>query len=309
MKIILTETQYKMLLMESTSLADDPDFQQMVKDFEGSVKVGDKHITYDDATGKKVTKGQTVSGTLTIGYGTTKSIHPSIYVGETISETKAVEFLKKGIEKKENVAREKMSNYDTFPKYVRMAILNAMYRGDLGPKTITLINQGKWSQVSKEYLDHPNYTNPGKLTGVVSRMKSNADAFDKYAQELKTPTKVTTTTTNDKPIYETDELSYVYLGFELDLLTKDKNYKVHHFPESDPLNYRLEVGPYPPPKREGRYLVFFRNGNIKWYDGDKFSSFVGSWGYDTMNDHWKIVGKNGWISMATALNQPHDNFG
>ena len=187
MKIIITELQLKKLIMESASLADDPEFQEMVKEWEGSVidtKTG-LHITYDDATGKKVDKGQILVGTLTIGYGTTKDVYPAMSPGEKIGEKKAVDFLKKGIRDNEDIVRDLVKKYDSYPKYVRIALLNAKYRGDLGPDTIELINQGKWGQVSKEYLDHPNYKNPGKYPGVVKRMKSNADAFDKYAKEVK----------------------------------------------------------------------------------------------------------------------------
>jgi len=202
MKIIITESQYKMLIMESASLADDPEFQEMVKDWEGSVidpKTG-LHVTYDDATGKKVDKGQSPSGTLTIGYGTTKDIHPTMTPGEKISEKKAVDFLKKGIRDNENIVRDLVKKYDTYPRYVRVALLNAKYRGDLGSKTIELINQGKWNQVSKEYLNHPNFKNPGKYKGVVKRMQSNADAFDKYAKEIKG--KVETKSSSDKKTEE-----------------------------------------------------------------------------------------------------------
>ena len=184
MKIIITESQYKMLIMESASLADDPEFQEMVKEWEGSVidPKTELHITYDDATGKKIDKGQILVGTLTIGYGTTKDVYPAMSPGEKIGEKKAVDFLKKGIRDNEDIVRDLVKKYDSYPKYVRIALLNAKYRGDLGPDTIELINQGKWGQVSKEYLDHPNYKNPGKYPGVVKRMKSNADAFDKYAK-------------------------------------------------------------------------------------------------------------------------------
>ena len=307
MKIIITEEQYRILLKESSNLYDDPEFLELIKGYEGSVKTKDgKHITYDDATSKPVVKPSQLQGTLTIGYGTTKTIYPDMKIGEKISEPKATELLKKGVEKIENKVKTLIPNYENFPKYVRSAIMNAKYRGDLGPKTIELINQGKWTQVSKEYLEHKNYKNPGNMTGVVKRMKANADAFDKYAEELKKGKQTTNKTPELK--YETDELSFTYLEFELDSLTQNTKHKVHQFPKSDPVNYRLEVGPYPPPQREGRYLVFFRNGNVKWYNGNTFSSYVGKWGYNTENDDWKIVGKKGKISLSTALNYPVDNF-
>jgi GH24 family phage-related lysozyme (muramidase) len=124
-----------------------------------------------------------VQGVVTIGYGTTKSIYPQLKPGMKISEKQAESLLTKGIQKIESDVRRRMPKYDSYPKYIQMAIMNASYRGDLGPATIKLINSGQWNKVSKEYLNHPNYTNPGNMRGVVVRMKSNADAFDRYATE------------------------------------------------------------------------------------------------------------------------------
>lgn len=185
MKIIITESQLK-LITEDT-LSDDEGFKELVKGWEGKVidPVTKKHITYDDVTMKPVTSPKQIQGTMTIGYGTTRSVYPQMKVGERISDSKANQLLELGIKKEENEVRRLIPKYDKYPRYVRIALLNAKYRGDLGPATIKLINQNKWSIVSKEYLNHPNYKNPGKYPGVVKRMKSNADAFDRYSKELK----------------------------------------------------------------------------------------------------------------------------
>ena len=185
MKIIITESQLK-LITEDT-LSDDEGFKDLVKGWEGKVidPVTKKHITYDDVTMKPVTSPKQIQGTMTIGYGTTRAIYPQMKVGERISDVRANQLLELGIKKVENEVRRLIPKYDQFPRYVRMALLNAKYRADLGPATIKLINQNKWSIVSKEYLNHSNYKNPGKYPGVVKRMKSNADAFDRYDKELK----------------------------------------------------------------------------------------------------------------------------
>jgi GH24 family phage-related lysozyme (muramidase) len=295
MKILITETQYKLLLNESSSLVNDAEFQNMVKKFEGSVKTKDgKHITYDDKTSKPVVKPSQLQGTLTIGYGTTKAVYPEMKVGEKISEPKATDLLKRGIEKIENKTRSLIPKYDSFPKYVKIAIMNARYRGDLGPKTIELINKGKCSIVSKEYLNHPNYKNPGNMTGVVKRMKSNADAFDKYAKEVKGGS----SSNND---------DYEMLEGTLGLNNTSSSLKIHRFKTSDG-KYRLEVGPYPPKPKggEGRYLVFFRDGKIKWYNGFKFANYTGSW--NTQLKFIEVKGKKGLIDYEEALNQPYANF-
>jgi GH24 family phage-related lysozyme (muramidase) len=169
----------------SESLVDDPEFREKVKEWEG--KVTDEnglHVTYDDATMRPVKSPKQVQGVVTIGYGTTKSIYPQLKPGMKISEKQAESLLTKGIQKIESDVKRRIPKYNSYPKYIQMAIMNASYRGDLGPATIKLINSGQWNKVSKEYLNHPNYINPGNLRGVVTRMKSNADAFDRYAAEL-----------------------------------------------------------------------------------------------------------------------------
>jgi len=175
----------KSLLTES-ALASDTDFRKQVKTWEGEGPVDEKgnYLAYDDATKQAVQPGQAVQGTLTIGYGTTKSVYPKLKPGTKISANQAEELLTKGIQQHEERARAMVTKYDSLPDYVRRAIVNAVYRGDLGPNAAKLMNAEKWSEVSAEYLNHPNYKNPGKFRGVVKRMKSNADAFDTYAKEI-----------------------------------------------------------------------------------------------------------------------------
>jgi GH24 family phage-related lysozyme (muramidase) len=174
------------LLFES--LTNDLEFREKVKEWEGKVTdATGLHVTYDDATMKPISNPAAVQGVVTIGYGTTKAVYPQLKPGMKISEKTAEDLLTKGIAKIESQVRRLVPKYESYPKYIQMAIMNASYRGDLGPKTIGLINKGDWDNVSKEYLNHPNYTNPGNMTGVVKRMKSNADAFSQYATELKQP--------------------------------------------------------------------------------------------------------------------------
>jgi len=190
-------------LLTETSLSTDNTFRELVKGWEGTgPMVNGMHVAYDDASPKVATKSNSsIRGTLTIGYGTTKTVYPELKPGMKISTKKAEELLTKGIVEHEAKARRLVKKFDSYPAYVRQAILNAVYRGDLGPKTAEAINSGQWSKVSGMYLDHPNYKNPGKFPGVVKRMKSNAEAFDKYAMELtaggskQTTNKTTKTTT------------------------------------------------------------------------------------------------------------------
>jgi GH24 family phage-related lysozyme (muramidase) len=81
---------------------------------------------------------------------------------------------------KEKLASSKISNFNSLPVSVKNAIINALYRGDLGPKTIALMNDGKWDSVAKEYLNHKNArTGPEQIK---RRMNTNAMAFAQFAK-------------------------------------------------------------------------------------------------------------------------------
>jgi GH24 family phage-related lysozyme (muramidase) len=81
---------------------------------------------------------------------------------------------------KEKLASKKISNFTSLPIYVKNAVINALYRGDIGPKTIGLMNSGDWTNATKEYLNHKNAkSGPSQIQ---RRMKTNALAFAQYAK-------------------------------------------------------------------------------------------------------------------------------
>ncbi|XP_053382415.1 uncharacterized protein LOC128549538 [Mercenaria mercenaria] len=86
-------------------------------------------------------------------------------------------------------ARNKVGKdvYDKLPSNVKAAVVNAVYRGDLGPKATNLIKQGKWKEVGKEYLDHNQYKNADKLgiPGIKTRMDWNKKQFDTMIKQEK----------------------------------------------------------------------------------------------------------------------------
>ena len=318
MKIIITESQYK-LLMEG--LADDDVFRDTIKGYESTVTDSSgQHYTFDDKDPKNPktfvkTSADKKGGTLTIGWGHTgETAKP----GKKISNQKAEELLTSDITKEENKAKTIFPKYTSYPLYVQRALVNAVYRGEAKStyEWVKSVNSGKWITAAKEYLegwdiDFSQANNPKYKGGVADRMVTNKKAFEQYGEELKKGKTTTTTTkketTTTESTYSTEGISYVMLENELASLTSGKNYKLHRFPKDSFFNFRLEVGPYPPSKKEGRYLVFFRNGVIKWYNGNEFSG-RGSWGYNIDQNKWRIIGKNGEISLSTAINNPVSNF-
>ena len=89
----------KHILSEAT-LAGDVDFRTMVKTWEGPgpVDANNNHLAYDDARpGVPARPGQHIEGTLTIGYGTTATVLPTLKPGLKISPKRAEDLLTKGV--------------------------------------------------------------------------------------------------------------------------------------------------------------------------------------------------------------------
>jgi GH24 family phage-related lysozyme (muramidase) len=306
MKIIITEEQYKLLLTES--VVNDYELRKTIKNFESTVvdSTG-KHYVFDDKDRKTPktfvnSPSKKKGGTLTIGWGHTGEFAK---IGKKISNAKAEELLTNDIRNEENKTKKLFPKYGNYPLYVQRALVNAVYRGE-GKSSygwVKAINSGDWETASKKYLegwniDFSKAKDPRYKGGVADRMVKNQEAFKKYAQELKK------TKNNSKSNYD----DYARLGDVLEMnLPPNTKLKVHKYKTSDG-KYRLEVGPYlPAPKGgEGKYLVFFRDGKIKWYDGFKFSNFAGRW--DTQLIFTEVKGKKGLIDYEDAINQPYANF-
>jgi len=81
-------------------------------------------------------------------------------------------------------ASEKVKGFANMPEDLQNAVLSAVYRGDLGPKTAKLLSKGEFKAAAKEYLNHKEYKERKKKDpedGVVKRMERNRDAMLKYA--------------------------------------------------------------------------------------------------------------------------------
>lgn len=85
-------------------------------------------------------------------------------------------------------ARNRFHNFDDFPSYLQLALLDSVYRGDTGPRTTALINAGKWREAAVEYLNRRDYRDRAKnnMRGIGPRMERNRDAMLRYANELGT---------------------------------------------------------------------------------------------------------------------------
>lgn len=102
---------------------------------------------------------------------------------QTLTDDQIEKLFNADIKIKEKSAENIITGFKNFPMYVKNAIINALYRGDMGPKTIKLINSGDWNLVPIEYLNHQN-AKSGKEQ-IKRRMQTNAYAFLNYSKQMK----------------------------------------------------------------------------------------------------------------------------
>lgn len=76
---------------------------------------------------------------------------------------------------KEKLASKLIPDYSSFDQNTKNAIVNALFRGNLEPKTIKLIKAKDWKRAAVEYLNHPNAKSGPEQ--VKRRMKTNAALF------------------------------------------------------------------------------------------------------------------------------------
>ena len=110
-------------------------------------------------------------GSDTIAYG--HKLQKGEDFSKGITDEEALRLLEKDINRKILDAKRLIKNFDSMPLTVRIAVVNALYRGDLGPKTIALLSAQKFDDAAKEYLNHREYRTTGNK-GVRKRMEWNA---------------------------------------------------------------------------------------------------------------------------------------
>jgi hypothetical protein len=117
-------------------------------------------------------------GSDTIAYG--HKIQKGEDFSKGITDAEAIKLLEKDIESKIKYAQRNIKNFDALPLTIKLATINALFRGDMGPKTMSLISQNKFGDAAKEYLNHQEYRTT-KNRGVKKRMDWNASVFQSAA--------------------------------------------------------------------------------------------------------------------------------
>lgn len=111
----------------------------------------------------------------TIGYG---NYGADVKEGDTITQQEAEVQLQQNIDERLVQIRQAIPDFDSLPLEARQNLLGSWFRGSLSgsPKTIGLINEGKWQEASDEFLNNDEYRNT-TLGGVKKRMNATANSM------------------------------------------------------------------------------------------------------------------------------------
>jgi lysozyme len=113
----------------------------------------------------------------TIGFGFTEGVKQ----GDTITREQAEERLTEEVNSRLTNIRNEITDFDKFPEDAQVAMFSSWYRGSLegSPKTISLINEGKYDLAADEFLNNDEYKNAVSRgrRGIRARMEKTADAI------------------------------------------------------------------------------------------------------------------------------------
>jgi GH24 family phage-related lysozyme (muramidase) len=119
----------------------------------------------------------------TIGHG---HYGPDVREGQTISQKDAALLFQKDIAKRIPQIQKLIPKFDSFPASAQIAIFGEFYRGSIGgsPKTVKLINEGKFGEASKEFLKNTEYIDRVKLNrrGIGPRMENVSSELMKMSK-------------------------------------------------------------------------------------------------------------------------------
>jgi hypothetical protein len=82
-------------------------------------------------------------------------------------------------------ARDRITNFDSLPEYLRAELVQSEYRGGLGksPEAVELLNAGKPMEAAAEFLNNKEYLDPNTPDSIKQRMESVAEALKDYATD------------------------------------------------------------------------------------------------------------------------------
>lgn len=163
-------------------VGDELDSQMdILKELENSIGAGK-----NEEDGKWYPHKSVEGGNPTVAYGhkiTDEELEAGTY-DDGLTEEEAIELLKVDIDDANRKVRDKIEDFDSFPFYLKMELVNSAYRGLIqgSPDTLDFINEGNFEAAADEFTNNvPAYQNSD---GIKKRMDRVVDALRKYAQEL-----------------------------------------------------------------------------------------------------------------------------
>ena len=156
-----------------------PNGLKLIESFEGLILQ-----SYDDYNDHIVHQGDTVHGTLTIGYGHTSAAgDPSVFLGQTITRDDADRILGQDlgrVEQEVNTLVKVPLNQNQFDALVSFHFNT----GALGhSSTLTLLNEGKYTEAADHMLLY-NKAGGKVLAGLIRRRKAEQELFLSQATTL-----------------------------------------------------------------------------------------------------------------------------
>lgn len=133
---------------------------------------------YNKKLGKWFPHKSLEGGSDTIAYG--HKLLPGENFSKGLTDNEAEKLLEKDIRAKISLAKSKIKNFDSLPLTVKIAVINSLFRGDMGPKTMSLLSQNKFADAAREYLNHREYRTT-KNQGVKKRMDWNYNVIKSAA--------------------------------------------------------------------------------------------------------------------------------
>ena len=121
----------------------------------------------------------------TIGYGHYGS---DVKPDDVMTEGVALSLLRDDINDRLPTIRGSIKNFDSLPIDLKKNIVSSWFRGSLSgsPKTIELINQGKYKEASEEFLNNQEYKNAAELgkPGIIKRMDTTSKSLFDFGDIL-----------------------------------------------------------------------------------------------------------------------------
>ena len=152
------------------------------------LNVAKQYIGKHEGARKEIYKDSKGKDTIGIGH----LIKPGEDFSDGIDDAEIQKLFDKDIQERLAVTKDLFDDFDSYPPYVQVTLLDGVYRGDLSgsPKTIKLINTGEWTKASEEYLDNREYRasvaseKAGTPHGIWKRMAENAKRMKHYGEQI-----------------------------------------------------------------------------------------------------------------------------